>query len=191
MADSLLSTSHTTQIHMTPEGGNTCYAQQRYIDSSPPYNLGDGDVPLFVFVAVDGSGVVLSVYCASVPPWAYNGPTKVTADYISESGKKYKYRTRVIDRESGLIVTDMVELTHEIKNSDMSIIPHPFHGLSSNESVILLDPPDAQILKNLRDAGESINELLHDGDIKINNTELNRKTPLGVAAHGWKWKKTN
>lgn len=185
-----ISGSATTYIATSNMSGGTIYFQQRYINSSPPYNLGDGNIPIFVFVKVDANGKPISIYTADVPPWAYNGPTRVTADHITAHGEKFQFQTRVIDRDSGRIETVMVPVTHEIKNADMGLIPHPFDSKKPGESIILMDPPDTQHLKNLCDAGESINDLLHDDYLRIDNAALNRKSPNGVAAHKWKWKKT-
>lgn len=52
----------------------TIFAQQRYINSSPPFDLGDGEVGGFIFALIDGNGDIQSTYVADVPPWGYNGP---------------------------------------------------------------------------------------------------------------------
>ena len=49
----VLGTSYKANIYLVETEGNTLSAQQRYINSSPPYNLGDGGVPIFVFAKVD------------------------------------------------------------------------------------------------------------------------------------------
>src|SRR3990167_709514 len=65
-------------------------AQQRYVQASPPYNLGDGDVPLFVFVVVNSLGKIESTYVAQDPPWANNGPTNIQPDFIDLQGRKFR-----------------------------------------------------------------------------------------------------
>src|SRR3990167_7824477 len=45
----ITSTSYVTRIYLDPGTSSLMSAQQRYVQASPPYNLGDGDVSLFVF----------------------------------------------------------------------------------------------------------------------------------------------
>jgi len=70
------------------------FADQVYINASPPYDMGDGQVHGFVFAQVEkGSGRVIALYSADVPPWVYNGPTDVRPHYVdSSTGKKYRRR---------------------------------------------------------------------------------------------------
>ena len=86
------STSYVTQVRILGAGtGRTYYAQQRYIQASPPYDLGDGEVPLFVFARVDGGGKIISTYVAQDPPWANNGPTNIAPDGVDEDGRPVKF----------------------------------------------------------------------------------------------------
>jgi hypothetical protein len=51
------------------------------VTASPPYDLGDGEIPLFVFLRINKvTKKVISTYIADTPPWAYNGPTKIRPD---------------------------------------------------------------------------------------------------------------
>ena len=54
----------------------------------------------------------------------------------------------------------------------------------------MLDPvsPLTAKLAVLHEAGESINALLHEGWLLIDNVALSRATPPGVAAHAPKWR---
>ena len=49
-----------------PNGGasETFYMHQRYVQASPPYDLGDGEIPLFVFALVRSNGEIEYIYCA-------------------------------------------------------------------------------------------------------------------------------
>ena len=166
------------------------YAQQRYINSSPPFDIGDGAIPLFAFIKVKKSGEIKSIYTADVPPWAYNGPTNITGK-VGKNGKKYQYKKRILDYESGEFEVDKIEITQAIKNADMPLIPHPFaSGKKDGETIVLLDPPETEKLLLLHESGESINTLLHEDYLRIDNEKLNRCTPNGVCAHRWKWKRT-
>ena len=182
-------TSYATNITLYSDStSGTVYAEQRYINSSPPFDMGDGDVPIFIFVRVTAVGDVVAVYSADVPPWAYNGPTNITGK-LDKDGNKYQYRRKVIDRESGKFELEKILITNEIKNADMDLIPHPFaSGVAPGESIVLLDPPETEKLLLLHESGESINELLHAGDLRIDNSPLVRATPTGVTAHGFRWR---
>ncbi len=189
MASDLVVTDFRCNIYMNATNGGTTTAKQRYINASPPFDLGDGEISLFVFVNVNKSGDVLSVYTSRVPPWAYNGPTDITGSQ-GKDGKKYKIQRKIIDYENAIIEEKKVLITNEFKNADMHLIPDPFPSAKPDTSIILLDPPETEKLFRLTQAGESINDLLHDGYLGIDNDKLNRKCPRDVCAHKWKWKKT-
>lgn len=201
-----LSTSYQTLISLLAQAGATITAQFRYVLSSPPFDLGDGDIPLFVFALVDnGSGKVVGVTTAEVPPWAYNGPTDIAATRYSGDGRAFK-RVWVPDDavdEVDIIQTSAlplavrlkragewgeVEVGQALKNADMGLIPHPFHGDLSGKTVVLLDPMSrelSRLAESVR-AGQIIDDMLFDGDIRIDNTPLARRTPAGVQACGFR-----
>ena len=56
-------------------GARTAYAQQVYVQASPPYKIGDKNWGHFLFVLRNIiTGEIKSAYEAEDPPWAYNGP---------------------------------------------------------------------------------------------------------------------
>jgi len=149
--------------------GNTVYAQERYIQASPPYDLGDGEIPLFIFVEITPSGEVVGVYEAPEAPWHYNGPTNIKANFYKD-GKGYQVRKDAFDIDAGMVAAGHptgltkvsakalsmlayqdyhlafnsaqnieVEVTQVIKNADMAIIPRPMEPGAGN-TVIMLDP---------------------------------------------------
>ena len=197
-------------VYLFNDDGTT-YLQQRYIQASPPYDLGDGEIPRFIFVIVDSNGKVESVYHAPEAPWHYNGPTNVKADFY-RNGKGYRLRRDmsavpftleeakadpakmaeyVAAFNSAPIVEE--EITQEIKNRDMPLLPHPFLGNElEGKQVVLLDPVCDLCwhLAQLCDCHDefNLNELLHEGHIRIDNSPLNRAGPLGVPVVSFKWK---
>ena len=190
-------TSYITRITFWGEdvgfiGGYTMYAQQRYIQASPPYDMGDGDVFSFIFAIVNnGTGLIESMYHAADPPWANNGPTNIRPDRVDPvTGKKYKTILTVAGRASPAnLMTDPLVEGHEIevdaafKNSDMNLIPHPFQGNDmTGKTVVLIDPMSAIVerLENLKNAGGDVSEFFSGGYVKIGNTELNRGRPADV-----------
>lgn len=93
-----LGSAYSTRIGIGVAGA-TVYAQQRYIQASPPYDLGDGEVPMFIFAEIDKqTGKVVSAYEAPEAPWHYNGPTNTRADYyLNGVGYQSKKDSKSID----------------------------------------------------------------------------------------------
>lgn len=72
IADALSGTSFITNIYIDTTG--TARAQQRYVQASPPYKIGNVYWGHFIFVLREKvSEKVLASYEAEDPPWAYNG----------------------------------------------------------------------------------------------------------------------
>ena len=204
-------TTYTTEIQLGRDsaGSGTISARQRYVTASPPYDLGDGEVPLFVFAKInDGTGEVESVYVAADPPWAYNGPTDIAATHRTPDGTPMQRRLRMpptpfdqmtpAQAEAWLaqVVDDRFEVVpvdQALKQADMPDIPHPFMGNDlTGKSIVLIDPV-SDLCANLAERharGQDINALLHEGQLVIDNVEVARATPPGVLAHPVKWKNT-
>lgn len=209
---SALTASYVTNITLCSfAGGGTLYAQQRYIQASPPYDLGDGEIPLFVFVKLNALGDVLATYSAPEAPWHYNGPTDIKAERYDSGHRGYRKVKQFIAehgsiqaaRQAGMTRAQIaqalanspmieIEITQAMKNADMGLIPHPFGTLNAGETVVLLDPvsPFVDRASRLHESGESICELLHSGDIVIGNTDLPRNKPSGVLAVAPRWSLT-
>ncbi len=187
--------------------------RQRYVQASPPYDLGDGEVPLFIFARVDAAGNILNTYVAPEPPWANNGPTNIRPDFEDRAGRKFRRRLVVPNIRAGLDGTkatraaleaalaepqfELVEITQAMKQADMPLIPHPWLGNDlTGQTIVLLDPIADMTHKLLMlheqiaeaNADESIGELLHDGYMKIDNAGLSRACPPGVRACAAAWK---
>lgn len=196
------SSTYTTGIRFlysfshTHDGGNAPadwsdttadgYAQQRYINSSPPYNIGDGDVPLFVYALVGGDGQIKSTYAADVPPWAYNGPTSVTAHrQCKVTGRKFQI-VKSFNRESGELEFFEREVCDAVKNADMVLIPHPFCDINNDDRVILLEPCATEKLLLMQQAGDSIGELLRSRYLRLGN-DIKCRSPSGVQPVSFKF----
>lgn len=192
----------------TDNAGQSAVLRQYYVQASPPYDLGNGDIPLFVYAAVDAGGNVLHTYVAEDPPWANNGPTDIRADFYL-NGRAYKRRRAMALARSLLRGTpaqrtayiaawraadfEDVEITQAMKRADMPLIPHPFQAaMAGVAAVVLLDPVGApnELLHQLHRAGESLPELLHGGYINVRNQPLDATVPPGTLAVPWNWKAT-
>lgn len=66
-------TSYGTTIYLD-SAGQTVFANQRYIQASPPYKIGNIFWGHFLFILKEkNSDKILAAYEAEDPPWAYNG----------------------------------------------------------------------------------------------------------------------
>ena len=79
------------------------------------------------------------------------------------------------------------EVTQEIKNADMGLIPHPFGGVPAGHTVVMLDPM-SDIIKNIIDAQNKYKEFdvvdVIENYLTIDNSALVRKGPQGVMQVG-------
>ena len=203
-------TSAATTVQLQINTGATLFASQQYIQASPPYDLGDGEVRHFVFAAVDGSGKIVSVYSAPDPPWAYNGPTIARATRIdARTGRIFQRvrRTTIQARDARrdpALMRDYLdelsaaapveeEITQAVKQADMAIIPHPFGPDVNGRKVVVIDPvsPLCEKLCALQSSGEiTVNELLHSDYLRLGNSSLSRAAPPGVMAVSARWRQT-
>jgi hypothetical protein len=62
-------------------GTNIAVLTANYIQTSPPYDLGDGPIPLFMFAAVDSGGVPRLAWIGPDPPWAKEYKPKLKLPY--------------------------------------------------------------------------------------------------------------
>ena len=140
----------------------TVYLHTRYIPASPPWNLGHGDIPLFVQLLTDSAGSIKGAYIAEDPPWYGYGPH-------SQSGEGRLLRSvglwgvsikSAIDGTSGITLNQYFErinalklmteeeknkiikqkFTMEEKNKDMMCVPHLFHNVAEGDKVVMIDP---------------------------------------------------
>jgi hypothetical protein len=173
----------------------TGYAYQRYVTASPPFDMGDGDSHGFVFALINKNGDIQATYIADVPPWGYNGPTKITADKINiKTGAKLRKVKKpmtfeeILDGKASESVYQ--EITQEIKNRDMNLIPHPFGKIPKDCTVVMLDPM-SEVLRTImseQNAGSDMDfsEMIYNKKIKIDNKKLKRKGPKGVTIASFK-----
>jgi hypothetical protein len=199
----------------TTDNGGTVSIRQEYIQASPPYDLGDGEIPLFVFAMIDDStSKVIATYSAPEAPWHYNGPTKISADFYGEDGRAYqkrrvipesiialrdhpqfktdKVRQRDFNQAIRELPVENIEIDQALKQADMLIIPHPWVGNNmAGRTVVLLDPVSSEMLDlkefQLDESDEGVHEVLSDY-FNIGNTGLVRKGPPGIMVVSANWK---
>jgi len=182
------------------------YFDERYIQACPPYDLGDGEIGLFIFAIMGSSGEIESFSVSPDPTWAYHGPTNI-ADAYYRDGKGYREVRQVesdiyngIYNISGIqkntkkmlqyadrLMTDPIvemEITQKIKNRDKELHPHPWHRNDlDGKTVVMLDPVSdlSHKLLALHCAGFDIDrELIKPGNIVVDNTAIKRACPSCV-----------
>lgn len=198
-------TSYVTNITLGEVGTDTMFARQEFVNASPPYDLGDGEIAYFVFIKIDNTtGNIESVYSSPTAPWHYNGPTDIRGKFDKKTGKFYQKKKIIPDNIKSLapharvnaiknIEPELIEITQNIKNADMDFISHPF--LFNNligKTVAMIDPVSNIMLdfKELAETGDSINQIIHDGFLTIGNTQLQRNGPQSILIPSIKWKNT-
>ena len=165
------------------------FFDERYIQASPPYDMGDGEVGVFIYLMMNGNepeGIVV----APDPTWAYHGATDITPQYTI-NGKGFRDvlmipPTREEKRAflNGEIEANLQrkEITLDFKNSDMEVAPHPwFYNDNTGKTVVMLDPVSDlnHRLKSIlnEEGAKEVFSMIEDGYIKFDNESNNRKTP--------------
>lgn len=193
--------------------GATLYVNQQYVTASPPYDLGDGEVPFFIFALIAATGEVVGGYAAPDPPWAYNGPTDI-APHLHVNGQAMRrvmlperfagrdlaeQRAAAIQRAhqvlridpSDRLIETLIPVDADWKNADMGLIPHPFSAFPAQLTPVLLDTQSPVVARvaELHAAGESPCELLHNW-LVVDNTPTNSRAPQGVLSMRCRWRNT-
>jgi len=197
--------------------GKTIFVFSRYIQSSPPYNLGEGDIPLFIYAKVNrDTHDVIETSVAEDPPWFAYGPHKLgpegnyqkflgvwgeTSETIAANPK---LRDRVLRRGRMFETLNTQEKTKVIKrpfaqwekNIDMSIIPHPFSSVNSaSEEVFMVNVHKRNIVQDLImvhkfgvNQTDNLSGLLHADTFKFRPTTRKYRQPPSVTLVDLFWK---
>jgi len=199
-------------LHNNSVDAKLFYVDERYVQACPPYNLGNGDIPLFAMALVARDGSLRGVSVALDPVWAYNGPTDIRPERI-EGGKAYRryplledlelhqalkiaaVRERFIKGESPLLMVER-EITHAVKNADMALHPHPWaqgNDLAGLTPVML--DPFSPLVDRLRlilehQGAHEVRDLILAGRLTIGNVPLALTAPPGVMPVTASWKLT-
>lgn len=207
-------TTANAEWNLTTDAGSDPEVILGYINSSPPYNLGDGEIPLFIYARImNGTGKLDQHSVAPDPIWAYNGPTNIVPSRYGDNGKVYRQRkdmsamTRTLKESvnlGGAAVQEYLaayesateyeeEITQSLKHADMDIVPSAYRP-SSDSTLVMIDPvsPVLEQLLTLRqhDGGElEVTRIIRDYMV-IGNTALKRKGPRDILITSMRWKKT-
>ena len=166
----------------------TAYLYSRYIQSSPPWNLGNGDVPLFVMAVIHKTtGKILATYVAEDPPWYAHGKHNLspsghiekelgiwgkdfrkilTGNDPDMSVQEYQNKLKKVKEMSGKKREAILKrkFTHAEKNADMRSVPHLFDlsGFNKNDYKIVMIDPTSDFLEDLMYLNQAMD--YSDGD---------------------------
>ena len=184
----------------------------RYVDASPPYDLGNGEIDVFVWLRLNAEGDITGMRVSHTPPWVFNGPTKASPDrvsrVVSEDGSE-SFVKKFVNVQQDILLPPWkggdldkwedsinnpkmveVEIDQAVKNADMDLIPHPFVTLREGEHVILIDPTSSinDTLANMhRNKKEKVIDIFMDGYVDFSES-ANSVAPSGVEIRKAKWK---
>ena len=192
-------------------GNSTFYVDERYVQASPPWNLGNGDIALFIFGLMASDGTLRSVSVAPDPVWGNNGPTNIQPERwqglrafrrypeieglaVQDAFKNRAVLQRFLALQSPIDVF-WREVTMSVKNADMPLFPHPWIGNDLTDLTPILIAPTSALIDRLAllhaDQGaREIRRLIEAGYLDIGNTPLALNAPPGVMPVAASWKLT-
>lgn len=149
-------------------GSGTHTVTIRYVQSSPPWSFGDGDIPLFVWLRFWGRKLAGIVVCPDAP-WNYA---------IHEQRRAHLDLDNI---EEGIdSLGSPRELTREEKLSFHDKCPHPWAHAPDNkegQQIVLLDPVSGMMEKLLKvheEADIGVGELIEKDYLRFGNEDLPR-----------------
>lgn len=185
-----------------PNGSSTrtIYFDERYVQSSPPYDIGDGVMHGFAMALVDnGTGTVEAASFARDPVWQAHSPvnlkrsTFVSAEVagvpLADAMRNDPgLRNRIIRGEVPIERRER-PVTDAMRQALMGQFAHNWVGNDlTGKTVVMVDPISDFIgrLAELADVGgmdgaREVRNLLQNGQIQLDNTPIaNRKAWAGV-----------
>lgn len=190
--------------------GGAGHSHANYVTASRPYDLGDGEVGLFLFALIDNaSGKVIAVTAAPDPVWL-NTRTVLGEAALLHAALSVNIRAGASAAQITALEADLDRIRARgpaevaalkaganlaaLKLADMPLLPHPFLGMGlAAKTVVLLDPPSDfahRLLAMHEFTDESPADLLLQDYLRLDNQPLARVTPPGVIAVAPKWKWT-
>lgn len=178
---------------VTGTGGGTFYIDERYFQSSPPYDLGDGPVRKFVYVRVAPDGSITGTFVGDDPIWANHSPINIKQQFFSETQadgvsmaaamRDAAIRERVL-RGQAEIRQVQKPITAAMRQAVMtkwaapwpSTMPRLVDGqvVEEQQTIVLLDPVSdfvGRLAEISQAAGaKEIVTMIEDGYINIGNT---------------------
>ena len=178
---------HPIIIMENVAGTATLTVTIRYVSSSPPWDLGDGEIPLFIWVRIDDvTGELTGISVAPDAPWNFALYRREPINRANPRGELGKLRA-----EQNRIKASQKRTIAE-KNAFQPIFPHPWNKENNTGMTIVLLDPVSSIMEDLllwhNQAEVPISTLIEDGDLVIGTTPLPRAVPAGAISLSLDWK---
>lgn len=196
--------------HSTNVG--SVYFWYQYITASPPYDLGDGEIPIFIFARQAPGGDIQQMSAAPDPPWYNPAADIITRKDTTEPGSPNTRKFRAVrdlqrpsnwgnktardrylaDLRRPLADWPEEEITPAAKNAGIDQRPHPFAEIPPGHRAILLDPASdfAHQLAAIHADGGDVLSLIQQGYINLGDVIPERAGPANVQVVGARWKNT-
>lgn len=207
LSRSLSSTKKWFKSYTMTDTG-TATMRYKYIQASPPYDFGDGEVGLFIYAIVDNAtNAIVSCSVAPDPPWPVDLKSKFTKDGVSYAMVSAVEKERLEGRnfreallnpakrsKARALMADKtrypVPITPAMKNEKMAENPHPFGEVPEGKTVIMLDPVSdiGYELAEMHAAGETVSDIFCEDYFIIDNAPSGRRGPPGVLVPSFRWR---
>lgn len=177
-----------------------------YLNASPPFDLGDGEIPLFVFLQQGPGGeFVEAMTCDTTPPWYDSADFPVARrDMVDGEVRKFQAEKTMKPADWGDKAarvaylaalrnpTEGEEITPASKNARMPHKPHPFLSVLPANRPVLIEPAGDLMhqLAAIHHDGGNVLSLIQNGYIVLGDDLPNRAGPPGVTILGARWRKT-
>lgn len=179
----IIGTTSASYITLYAEGANSVYAKQTYVQASPPYDLGDGEIPLFIFAEIDSStGDVVSAYEAPEAPWHYNGPTNIKADYYNKSGAGYQRKKDATEIDSAMVAAGHAKGLSRASAKALSILAYQDYLAAFNEAKDV----EVEISQDIKNADMDLISKPMSGTANTTVVMLDPVSDLGASLAGMK-----
>jgi len=137
---SFSSTSYTTHIIVqTNISPMTLFMRHRFVQASPPYDLGDGAVHTFIYAVIENkTGKIFAMNISQDPPWIYHSEFGIKRAMVFDDPKTKKRMyvkhakfdpTQPNAKElfENPPASEIVEYNNALKIEAMPLFPHPYH----------------------------------------------------------------
>lgn len=118
----------------------TLSIRHRYVQASPPYDMGDGPVHTFIYAVIEnGTGKIFAMNMSQDPPWIYHAEFGVNRGMIFTDPKTKKRMYRKVKKFDPAALdaqdifengpeSEIVEYNNDLKMASMNLFPHPYYG---------------------------------------------------------------
>ena len=206
----LSAVAHVNLGGSTDSGSKTATGRWTYVNTSRPYDMGDGEAGLFIYMMMDIGGIPITISLAEDPPWANNGPTRIAPNAVDANGNKVLLvreeinlppkanRRAWIEARANTPFVE-VSINQARKNADINIVPKQVHNIFDSNGLDITNQFTQILLDPVSNLSHELLALYQDGEIDevldilqnfliIDNTPAGRVSPAGILVPAFRWK---